>query len=87
LAEIEVTRRGPEITSPHVLKPGDVVCMIPGPNVELARRPDRIRWCFACRQRTAHDIVVFGDAEPSYYDPIAIRQCSRCGRDSTAFPG
>ena len=66
--------------------PQRVTCIIPGPTKVLAERPDGERWCFLCRKRLPHKVVVLCDEEPSYYDPIAVRRCSQCGRDATAFP-
>lgn len=62
-------------------------CIIPGPSKVLAEHDDGVRWCFGCRRHLPHQRVVLGDEEPSYYDPVAVRQCSRCGRDRTSFPG
>ena len=70
---------------------GELLCIIPGPSVELDRKPDRVRWCFGCRAHLAHDLVILADKGwdrgESYYDPIVIRQCPRCSKDRTAFPG
>lgn len=66
---------------------GELVCIIPGPKKELARRSAGERWCFGCRRRLPHDDVLLGDEEPSYYDPVWVRTCSGCGQDRTAFPG
>jgi hypothetical protein len=66
---------------------GDILCIIPGPNIELAREPAGDLWCFADRKRLPHDWVLMGDREPSYYDPIWVRRCSNCHRDRTYFPG
>lgn len=76
---------------------GDVLCFIPGPRVEIAREPEQVRWCFGCRSHLPHDWVLLDDvhpddvrsgrAEPSYYEPIWVRHCSRCGKDRTQFPG
>jgi len=67
---------------------GELVCIIPGPSVELRRWPIGDLWCFKCRKRLPHDAVVLDDeVQPSYYDPVLIRQCSRCGEDHTTFPG
>jgi hypothetical protein len=64
----------------------NLVCIIPGPTVELLRTPAGELWCFECRQRLPHDYVALDYAEPSYYDPLWVRECSRCHRDRTAFP-
>ena len=65
---------------------GEVTCIIPGPTVELLRRPLGDLWCFGCRKRLPHDYAVYDYAEPSYYEPICVRRCSRCGKDRTEFP-
>lgn len=64
-----------------------VLCIIPGPTKVLATRDAGLRWCFGCRQRLPHTDTVLCDEEPSYYDPICVRRCSRCGKDRTSFPG
>jgi hypothetical protein len=66
---------------------GEIVCIIPGPTEELARHDAGMRWCFGCREHLPHTDVLMGDREPSYYEPIWVRRCSRCGKDRTAFPG
>lgn len=55
--------------------------------VELRRSPDRVRWCFQCRQHHMHDFVLLGDPEPSYYDPTPTYRCHGCNEDHTVFPG
>jgi len=68
-----------------------LICIIPGPTVELARRDAGVRWCFGCRQHLPHADVFMADKGwdrgESYYDPTWSRQCSRCGQDRTHFPG
>jgi hypothetical protein len=64
----------------------ELVCVIPGPTKELARQPAGVRWCFGCRKHLPHDDVIVGDEGPSWYDPVLVRQCSRCGQDRTTFP-
>jgi hypothetical protein len=64
-----------------------LVCIIPGPTEELARQDAGVRWCFGCRKHLPHVDILRGDAEPSYYEPVWTRKCSRCGQDRTAFPG
>lgn len=63
-----------------------VLCIVPGPDLLLASRDDGERWCFGCRARLPHRVEVWGDSEPSYYEPIAVRRCSRCNKDRTEFP-
>ena len=53
--------------------------------VELRREPGGDRWCFGCRKRLPHDDVLYGERTPSYYEPWWARECSRCGKDRTAF--
>ena len=67
---------------------GELLCIIPGPSHEYRRESDGVRWCFGCRKHLPHDLVVLGDppGELSYYDPIVVRKCSRCGKDRTQFP-
>ncbi len=58
----------------------------PGPQKVLAEHDIGDKWCFGCRKRLPHTVRVLGDEEPSYYEPVAVRVCSGCGRDQTAFP-
>lgn len=62
------------------------VHVTPGPTVEVIRRPSRARWCFGCRACVPHAFVVLDYAEPSYFTPVALWECARCGRDRTRFP-
>lgn len=64
-----------------------LACIITGPRILLAERPAGDRWCFGCRKRLPHTDRLMGDPPGSYYDPVWIRACSRCGKDRTAFPG
>lgn len=64
-----------------------LLCILPGPSKVLAERDAGIRWCFGCRKHLPHTDVCLGDEEPSYYEPVWVRKCSRCGHDLTDFPG
>lgn len=72
-----------------------VVCVLAGPSVELLREDAGVRWCFGCRAHLPHADVLLHDhhvpmlegEEPSWYEPVRVRRCSRCGKDRTAFPG
>jgi hypothetical protein len=55
--------------------------------VEHSREPIGDLWCFACRRRTPHDRVVMVERELGYYGPTVTRECSRCHKDRTLFPG
>jgi hypothetical protein len=66
---------------------GELLCIIPGPDTELARQEAGVRWCFGCRKHLPHVDILMGDSEPSYYEPVWTRRCSRCGNDRTHFPG
>jgi hypothetical protein len=66
---------------------GEILCIIPGPTVEVTREPAGDLWCFGCRKRLPHVDVLMRDVEPSYYDPVWVRQCSGCHKDRTYFPG
>lgn len=70
----------------HVHVGGQCVNITRGPDTELRRESAGERWCFGCRARLPHDDVLMGDSEPSYYEPVWIRKCSRCGKDRTSFP-
>lgn len=70
-------------------RPGELLCIIPGPNHVYRVEPLGELWCFGCRQRTVHEWVLWGDPpeKRSSYDPEWIRRCTRCGLDRTSFPG
>ena len=62
----------------------------PGPSVVIRSEDAGEHWCFRCRKRLPHTDVLLDDPperQPSYYDPVWSRRCSRCGEDHTAFPG
>lgn len=63
-----------------------LVCIIPGPTKVLATESAGDRWCFGCRKRLSHTDTLLGDEGPSYYGPVWVRRCSRCGQDRTSFP-
>jgi hypothetical protein len=65
---------------------GELLCIIPGPDKVLKVEDDKVRWCFGCRAHLPHQWVLMGDSKPSYYDPVWVRRCSRCGQDRTTFP-
>lgn len=64
-----------------------IVHVCPGPDTLLREGEPEVRWCFGCRAHLVHAWQLWGDSEPSYYEPIWICRCSRCGRDRTTFPG
>lgn len=64
---------------------GEILCIIPGPTKRVREGDDGVRWCFGCRKRLPHKWVLFDYPEPSYYEPIVVRECSGCGKDRTAF--
>jgi hypothetical protein len=64
----------------------------PGPSWERSTAPDDrpTRWCFQCRQHLPHTWALMDDPperQPSYYDPVPVIRCSRCGGDHTVHPG
>lgn len=64
-----------------------LLCIIAGPKKVLREESAGELWCFGCRERLPHVDTCLVDEEPSYYDPVWVRRCSRCKRDCTAFPG
>jgi hypothetical protein len=54
---------------------------------ERSREPWQTRWCFKCRKRLPHDVVIMEPVEPSYYGPHAKVECAGCGEDHVHFPG
>ena len=68
--------------------PAVVIC--PGPTVVVREETAGDRWCFGCRARLPHTCVLLDDPperQPSYYEPVWVCRCSRCGMDRTRFPG
>ncbi len=65
---------------------GKLLCIIPGPTKVIHERDLGEKWCFGCRKRLPHKLQVLADVEPSYYDPVVVVRCSRCGKDRTQFP-
>lgn len=68
-----------------------VLHICPGP-VEQATAPDDrpTRWCFGCRAHLPHTWAILFDPperQPSFYEPVPVIRCSRCGEDRTLFPG
>lgn len=62
-----------------------ILCVLPGPTKLIKSEPPVPRWCFGCRERLLHEWQLWGDAEPSYYEPSWMCICSNCGRDRTEF--
>lgn len=62
-----------------------ILCVIPGPNRFIKSEPAVLRWCFGCRKHLDHEWQLWGDSEPSYYEPSWMCICSGCGRDRTEF--
>ena len=56
-----------------------------GPDTLLRSFDDGLRWCFGCRKRLPHIGEIWGDSEPSYYEPVLVLKCSQCGKDRTRF--
>jgi short subunit dehydrogenase-like uncharacterized protein len=58
------------------------------PTREIGRKPADERWCFNCRKRLEHAIVVTAPVDPmSYYGPNWVYECARCKGDYVDFPG
>lgn len=58
------------------------------PMREYSRRQEQTRWCFKCRKRTQHDLVIHVPVdELSYYGPSASLECPSCHEDNSCFPG
>ena len=68
----------------------ELLCILAGPRKIIDSRPDGDRWCFHCRKRLAHTLVMLDYDEDSphrgWYDPVVVRRCAGCGEDHTEFP-
>lgn len=63
-----------------------LACIIWGPTKELRRESIGEKWCFGDRQRLEHEAILLDYEEPSYYEPVWVLRCSKCGKDRTEFP-
>lgn len=55
---------------------------------EYRREPERVRWCFKCREHLLHERVYRRPVDPmSYYGPHVDLECVGCCRDHADFPG
>lgn len=64
-----------------------IACIIPGPTVVRRQEEVGVKWCFGCRAHLPHTAKLLDYDEPSYYEPVWVLDCSRCGQDRTTFPG
>jgi hypothetical protein len=60
--------------------------IVPGPSIRESLGAVEDRWCFKCRARLPHENILARNVEPTYYEPILLYICSRCGEDRTRFP-
>lgn len=60
-----------------------------GPRMVEVRRTKepKPRWCFKCRGRHIHEVVVRVEKEPGYYGPSARLECPFCHEDHTRMDG
>lgn len=84
-----MTETRTEIGCDHLHVGGQCVYLMRGPSHEYKREPLGVKWCFRCRAHLPHDWVLIGDPPEimSYYDPQWVKECSRCEKDYTDFPG
>lgn len=50
------------------------------------RKRHRWKWCFECRKRMPHMLMMAYDPHPSYYDTFVYWRCNGCAGDHTEFP-
>jgi hypothetical protein len=88
---VELVRFGKEEWDrfPRPPKPGELLCLLPGPTHEYRCEAAGTKWCFKCRARHPHYWVLMGDPPEvmSWYDPHWSCRCANCGEDYTRFPG
>lgn len=65
---------------------GTLLCILPGRSEVIATEDAGEKGCFGCRRRLPHTWFLLGDPFPSYYEPVWVIKCSRCGQDRTTFP-
>lgn len=63
------------------------VCVAPGETGPLPGKRRRRLWCFGCRKRQLHTLMVFEPGPESYYGPTFWHECPTCHADHTSFPG
>lgn len=74
----------------EIVQGGKVIGHICRPDGEIVRVPHRRRkrvWCFECRKRLLHTLMMRDPGPESYYGPVFWWACERCHQDRTTFPG
>ena len=57
-----------------------------GPDAQKPlRKRNRWKWCFKCRKRMPHMLMMYYDSKPSYYEPTVAWECGSCRGDHTEF--
>lgn len=62
------------------------ICRVDGQTRVYGKRRRKF-WCFRCRKRVLHTLMVHEPTQPSYYGPNFWYQCPTCKGDYTRFPG
>ena len=65
---------------------GVTICLADGVTKPAKRRRKRW-WCFTCRKRLLHTLMVFIPTPPSWYAPHSWWECPRCHKEDVLFPG
>ena len=63
----------------------EIACIIPGPSERTVTSRTAEKWCFGCKRRGLHTLVMLSDPFPSYYEPVGVWECPTCGKDRTSF--
>jgi len=64
----------------HVCRPDGITRRV------LGRQKKRF-WCFKCRRRQLHTLMIFEPTQPSWYGPHTWWECPRCLGEYVLFPG
>ena len=74
----------------EIVDGGKVIGHICQPAGTVAPAPHHRRkrwWCFQCRTRLLHTLMVWRPTGESYYGPHTWWKCPQCGEEHVLFPG
>jgi hypothetical protein len=74
----------------EIVEDGKVVghiCRQSGTTAPVPNRRRKRWWCFKCRQRFLHTLMMFDPGPMSYYGPSFWWECPKCHEENVLFPG
>lgn len=63
------------------------ICGQRGTVAPVAQRRRKRWWCFTCRKRCLHTLMMSDPGPMSYYGPTCWWQCPQCHEEHVLFPG